>query len=238
MSRDPKPKIGVSGCLLGEAVRYDGTDKRDDLICSGLSSRFELIPVCPEVGAGLGVPRPPVRLVGDPGHILALGLEDPGLDVTRALESFSRAWLCQSRGICGFILKSRSPSCGLRDTPVFDKTGHIRAEGPGIFAGMLMAHDGLLPVEDETGIRDPARGGSFLARVEIYNAWQHLCAADVTPRRLAAFHQRQARLLARLSPRDRRKIGDLLARAGEKPAMEVAECYMEQIMSALKKPRT
>lgn len=230
-----KPRIGVSSCLLGEPVRYDGKDKRNAFICNRLSDYFEFVPICPEVSAGLGTPRPPVRLVGDPKRPQALGIEkgNTNLNITAALEAFSRSWLTKSEVISGFILKSRSPSCGLWDTPIFDSAGNLAAKGAGIFARILMEHNHLLPVENETGINDPERRGNFITRVKIYQAWQQLPAQDVTPERLARFHQQQESLLARLPQADLDKIEQLLKKADKYTISGISGYYIGQVMSAL-----
>lgn len=163
-----KPRIGISACLLGEPVRYDGGHKRDACIIDTLSDHFEWLPVCPEAGAGLGVPRPPVRLVVGPQGLRALGVDDPSLDVTDTLESFSRDWLEGLSGISGFILKSRSPSCGLYDSPYFDPQGVGQSQGGGLFTRLLIERYPHLPLEDEAGIHDPERRQRFIDRVLAY----------------------------------------------------------------------
>lgn len=167
-SAPSKPRVGISACLLGEPVRYDGGHKRDACIIDTLSERFEWLPVCPEAGAGLGVPRPPVQLVTGPERLRALGVDDPSLDVTSALESFSHDWLEGLSDISGFILKSRSPSCGLYDTPCFDAQGLECSQGGGLFTRLLIERYPQLPLEDEAGIHDPERRQYFIDRVLAY----------------------------------------------------------------------
>ncbi len=167
-------KIAVSSCLLGNPVRYDGTDRRNSLICNHLAKQFEIIAICPEVEAGLGLPRPPVRLTGNPKQPLALGVEDTSLDVTTALTSFANSWLAQAKTISGLILKSRSPSCGLRDTPVFDPSGKIQSRGPGLFSQIITQHYPQLPIDDEHGIAEPERCTIFIYKVQQYAARQNL----------------------------------------------------------------
>lgn len=164
----PKPRVGISACLLGEPVRYDGGDKRDACIIDSLSDCFEWVPVCPEVGAGLGVPRSPVQLVALSDRLRALGVADRSLDVTPALEAFSHSWLEQFSDLSGFILKSRSPSCGLHDTPHFDAQRETQALGGGLFTRLLLQRHPRLPVEDELGLHDPQRRQHFIARVLAY----------------------------------------------------------------------
>lgn len=163
-----KPKIAVSSCLLGNPVRYDGTDKFNSLICDHLAKQFEVIAICPEVEAGLGVPRPPVRLTGNPKQPLALGIEDASLNVTAALTLFANSWLAQAKIVSGLILKSRSPSCGLRDTPVFDQYGEVQSRGSGLFSQIITRHYPQLPMDDEAGIAEPERCAIFIHQVQQY----------------------------------------------------------------------
>jgi len=164
-------RIGVSRCLLGENVRYDGATKRSNAVLALFDGRFEAVPVCPEVEAGLSVPRPPVRLVRVDGRVRALGVEDSALDVTDALEAQARARLAELPPLAGFILKSRSPSCGLKDTPVLDAgaDGETRMAS-GIFATRLRERFPRLPLADEEVIADPRRREEFVRSVETYAA--------------------------------------------------------------------
>jgi len=166
---DVKPLIAVSSCLLGNPVRYDGTDKYNNLICTDLSKQFEMLAICPEADAGLGTPRPPVRLTGNPQQPSALGVNDPELNVTTALSSFANEWLSQTKGVSGVILKSRSPSCGLWDTPVFDQHGQIISRGPGLFTRALTQYYPQLPVIDETEITNPKQLNKFINAVKQYS---------------------------------------------------------------------
>ena len=168
-----RPQIAISSCLLGNPVRYDGTDKCNDFICDHLAKQFEIIAICPEVEAGLGVPRPPVRLTGNPKQPLALGVEDASLDVTATLTSFANSWLTQAKTISGLILKSHSPSCGFRDTPVFDPYGKIQSRGPGLFSQIIIQHYPQLPMDDEAGIAEPGRCAIFITKVQQYAANQN-----------------------------------------------------------------
>lgn len=161
----PRLTIAVSSCLLGNRVRYDGGDKRNGFICEQLAQDFELIPVCPEADAGLAIPRPPVQLVGDPKRPRALGVENGSLDVTVVLESFANKRVAELAGICGFICKARSPSCGFGTTPIHDPAGEISAMASGIFIRTLRQRYPLLPLIDEEGIENLELRQQFLRRV-------------------------------------------------------------------------
>lgn len=163
-------RVGVSHCLLGGAVRYDGGHRRHEIVCGVLAGLFELVPVCPEVAAGLGVPRPPVRLMaGGAGNIRVLGAEDGGMDVTEVLVRRSLALVSRLEGVCGFVLKSRSPSCGAAGVPVFRTDGSDAGfTGMGVFAGALrQAYPGM-PLIEETELGDTALLEHFVQRVRDY----------------------------------------------------------------------
>ena len=164
-------RVGVSHCLLGGAVRYDGGHRRHEIVCSVLARLFELVPVCPEVSAGLGVPRPPVRLVdGGSGNIRVLGAEDGGLDVTEVLAGRSLELVFTLAGVCGFVLKSRSPSCGAAGVPVFRRDGSDAGfAGSGVFARCLrQAYPGM-PLIEEFELGDAARLADFVYLVRDYH---------------------------------------------------------------------
>ena len=163
-----RPVIGVSRCLLGDAVRYDGKAKPHRFVLDTLSRRFSLYPVCPEVEAGLGVPRPPVQLCGDPLAPRLTGRDDPALDITNTLDAWCRQKLATLPVLHGFVCKSRSPSCGLRSTPVFSGDDCISETGRGIFARRLCERFPELPVIEETGLDDATQSSHFLAAVEQY----------------------------------------------------------------------
>jgi uncharacterized protein YbbK (DUF523 family) len=160
------PRVGISACLLGQPVRWDGGDKRDPSLVEALSPVVEWVVVCPEVEAGFGVPRPPMRLEGAPDAprmvVLATGEEK-----TAAMDAWSRARLAAlaALGLDGFVVKARSPSCGVRDVPVFARGDGASAPGSGLFARALVARFPGLPVADEDELRDPAARERFLARV-------------------------------------------------------------------------
>src|SRR5438132_8879597 len=122
-------RLGISSCLLGERVRYDGAHKRNDYVARTLARHFALVPVCPEVGIGMGVPRPPIELAGRIEAPRAVGREDAALDVTAWLSAFGRKQAHRLDDLSGYVFKSRSPSCGLFDVPVYTKAGSRRGRG-------------------------------------------------------------------------------------------------------------
>jgi len=160
-----RPVVAISSCLLGEKVRYDGKHKQDLFVTQYFAARVDWKPVCPEVGAGLGVPRPPVQLVGDKSAPSALGVENARLDVTDVLVDYAREMVQELKGVSGYIFKSRSPSCGLTDTPLFDADGHENGFTSGIYARVITTALPDLPVIDEQRLQDTHSRGLFLQQV-------------------------------------------------------------------------
>ncbi|MFQ5487161.1 MAG: DUF523 domain-containing protein [Gammaproteobacteria bacterium] len=173
---DDRALIAVSSCLLGEAVRYDGGHKYFPCLDEVPLGQFRFMAVCPEVESGLGVPRPPLRLVRSSAGIRLQAVGNPEHDVTALLERQVRCRVAALEGVSGFILKSRSPSCGIEDVPVFDEAGRQVAQGSGLFVRYLMSVYPALPLAAEVQLLDVPWRDDFLQRVLAY-----------------AHHQRQAR---------------------------------------------
>jgi uncharacterized protein YbbK (DUF523 family) len=154
-----KLKIGASSCLLGEQVRYDGGHKRQEGLLEALGAMVEWVPVCPEVEVGMGVPREPVNLVGDPTAPRMIG-EQTGRDWTEPMRAYAKQRVAELKqlGLSGYILKSGSPSCDRER---------------GMFATILRERAGELPIDDEERLRDPARLEDFIGRVMAYHEYHH-----------------------------------------------------------------
>jgi uncharacterized protein YbbK (DUF523 family) len=156
-------KIGVSACLLGEAVRYDGTDKRNAVVTDQLCRQFECIPICPEMAIGLDCPRPPVQLVKSATGIRAVGRDDASIDITDRLVEYSNQLVLDD--LSGFVLKSRSPSCGVGSTPLFDTERHQIDRVNGLFAETILRRDKTMPVIEESDLVDEALLNTFIINV-------------------------------------------------------------------------
>ncbi len=226
-------QIGISSCLLGERVRYDGGHKHDHYITGTLGSVFHLVPFCPEVAIGLGVPRAPIRLEGDPAAPRAIGVRDKAQDATIALANYSRKVVNHSHEISGFILKSGSPSCGMAKVKVYQAHGAPR-QGRGIFAAALLDGLPLLPVEEEGRLGDPALRDNFLGRVFAYQRWQQLNRTPLTANSLIEFHTRHKLILMAHSTEAYRALGQLVAEAGRLPLDALGKRYIAGFMAALK----
>jgi uncharacterized protein YbbK (DUF523 family) len=167
---DPPIRLGVSSCLLGNPVRFDGGHKRHCFVSDRLGDGFEWVPVCPELEAGLGVPRPAMHLVERRGQLQLVEVES-GRDHTPRMERFAtrRVGELRSLDLRGFVLKKDSPSCGMTRVEIQGAKGALRQEGRGLFAAALMEACPNLPVEEEGRLDDPSLRESFLARVFAYD---------------------------------------------------------------------
>jgi uncharacterized protein YbbK (DUF523 family) len=169
MTASPRLRIGISQCLLGDHVRYDGGHKRDALLADILSQQIEWVPVCPEVEAGLGVPREPMRLEGTAASPRLVTITT-GADRTAAMQQFSARRLreLERLNLSGYVFKARSPSCGIEKVPLINAQGIEAPEGAGLFAQALIAHFPLIPVSDEDRLHDPQTLKDFLQRASDY----------------------------------------------------------------------
>ena len=232
-------RVGISSCLLGAAVRYDGGHKRDPYIAGTLARYFEFVPLCPEVAIGLGTPRPPIRLVRAEGDIRVQGRDDPNRDVTDALRDFARSTAARLAGeISGYIFKRASPSCGMERAKVYDGKGMPAGRAAGAYAGTLMAAMPLLPCEEEGRLGDPDLRENFIERVFVFDRWQKLMRAGLTPAKLVEFHTAHKFLVLAHNQAAYRRMGRLVAKAGGPGLDRLAAEYARELMTALKRRAT
>jgi uncharacterized protein YbgA (DUF1722 family)/uncharacterized protein YbbK (DUF523 family) len=227
-------RLGVSACLLGARVRFDGGHKRNRFLLEELGEHFEFVPFCPEVAIGMGTPRPPIRLVGDVQAPRAVGSKDGSLDVTDALREYSSITSERLDGLCGFVFKKDSPSCGMERVKVYSSTGMPQRDGTGIFARAVQEANPLLPVEEEGRLNDPGLRENFVTRVLVYARWQALRQQPLSKKALIEFHTSHKFLLLAHSPAAYRELGGLLARLDSVPLDALAEDYVERVMRALR----
>ena len=225
--------IGVSACLLGRRVRYDGGHKRHGWIADILFRHVRLVAVCPEVELGMGIPRETVRLVGSPDAPRLVGC-DTGTDWTGRMQRYLRRRIRRDdlRSLDGFIFKSKSPSCALRGLPIRPQRGGRAAAGPGLFARALLAAYPLLPAEDELRLEDPLVRDTFITRVFCYRRLRELMAR-FSPERLARFHEAHTTLLAAHAPARLRTLAAMVAAAGTMARAELKRRYAAEFMAAL-----
>jgi len=235
-----KLRLGISSCLLGRKVRYDGQHKRDPFLVDVLGPFVEWVPVCPELELGLGVPREPIRLVGDPAAP-RLVAERSGADHTAAMRRFAARRVAELEPLAldGFVTKQDSPSCGMERVRVHpERKGPSRRDGVGMFARALMQRMPLLPVEEEGRLHDPVLRESFVERVFGYARWKAARAAGMRRGDLVAFHTAQELAILAHSPGAYRRLGDLVASAGKSGLAPLLDAYGRGFMEALRVPAT
>lgn len=233
-------RIGISACLLGAEVRYDGSHCRDRLLLDGLGEHVTWVPVCPEVGAGMGVPRPTLRLVGDARDPRLVTGKD-GHDWTDAVAGYSEAALERLAGLdlCGYVLKSRSPTCGMERVRVYDGRGVAHKNGMGVFARALKARNPLLPVEEDGRLRDPGLREAFFDAVFALARWRQVARDQARARpgagvdALMEFHRKNKLLLRAHSPWHAAELGRMLARARDCDGAELTRRYGAGYMQAM-----
>ncbi len=231
-------RIGVSSCLLGQNVRFDGGHKKDDFLTGPLARHVEFVPVCPEVEVGMGTPRPTIRLERRGGDVR---LVDPkhGIDHTDAMRRWAerRVSEIERLDLCGYVLKKDSPSCGMERVRVHAK-GAATRDGRGVFAAELLDRLPLLPVEEEGRLHDPELRENFVERVFAYRRLKDLLRARFTVGDLVRFHTAEKLLLLAHDPDGYRRLGRVVAGAKGMARGELARAYGEGFMRALRKPAT
>lgn len=231
MSKIP---VGISSCLLGHEVRYDGAHKYHSYIERTLGEYFEFRPFCPEVEAGLGIPRPAVQLREIGVEIRVVGVKDHSLDVTEALRQTSArqdAWIAT---LCGYIVKKDSPSCGMQRVKVYKNDIPARS-GVGVFADYLQRRFPALPVEEEGRLGDPGLRENFVQRVFVRQRWRQLCSAQpITANALMTFHSRHKLIAMSHDQNQARALGRIVAQVRADNITEVADQYFQQLMACLK----
>ncbi|WP_455233852.1 YbgA family protein [Thiogranum longum] len=227
-------RMGVSACLLGARVRFDGGHKQNRFILDMLGQHFEFVPFCPEVAIGLGTPRDTIRLVGREDSPRAVGSRNPDLDVTDALRDYSRKTAQELDGLCGFILKKDSPSCGMERVRIYNDKSMPHRNGVGLFAREVIKANPLLPVEEEGRLNDPALRENFINRVFVYARWRALRQQGLTKAGLIAFHARHKLTLMAHSPQGYRELGPMLARLDDVSLEELGDQYISRLMELLK----
>ncbi|ABK44441.1 Protein of unknown function DUF1722 [Magnetococcus marinus MC-1] len=229
--------IGVSQCLLGDEVRYDGGHKQDRYITHTLRDYFQITTLCPEVEAGLGIPREAMHLEG--------GEDQPKLvsvrtrrDLTQPLRQWSehQAQALAGQRLCGFIFKSKSPSCGMQRVKLYNEHGvTISHKGVGLFAQAFIAQNPLVPVEEEGRLHDAPLRENFIERVFVYDRWLTLLARGGAAKDLVAFHAQHKFLIMAHDPVQMRQLGKLVSDAGNTVPLQA---YGQGLMLALGKLAT
>jgi uncharacterized protein YbgA (DUF1722 family)/uncharacterized protein YbbK (DUF523 family) len=227
-------RVGISACLLGQEVRFDGGHKRDRYLTDTLGKYFEWVPVCPEVELGLGTPRETLRLAGDPGNPRLVFCKTGG-DITAGMKAWARSRLeaLARLDLSGYILKSDSPSCGMERVRVYRPSGIPGKDGMGIYARALLERFPLLPVEEEGRLHDLPLRENFIERVFCYRRWRDLVSRGLTRGKLVAFHTAHKLLMLAHSPKHYTELGRLVADAKGLASKQLEVRYGELFMAGL-----
>ena len=238
-SEETPLRLGVSSCLLGELVRFDGGHARDRFVTDVLGQWFELVAVCPEAEVGMGTPRPTIRLV-DEGQGERLVAPSTGEDFTDRMGDYARRRVRELRrdDLDGFVLKKSSPSCGLERIRVYRGKSAYRKDASGLFARALLERWPGLPVEEEGRLNDARLRENFIERAFARNRWRALAARRLTRRRLVEFHTAHKLLLLAHNEAAYRRLGKLVGSAGSIPDAELFAGYEQGFQEALRTKAT
>lgn len=227
-------RIGISSCLLGEKVRFDGGHKRDAFIADILGKNFTWLPVCPEIEIGLGAPRETLRLEGTPDNPRLIAPSSHN-DLTESMLHYAgnRVRDLLELNLHGYILKKNSPSCGLERVRVYNPKGSPLPNGRGLFAKALIDHCPLLPVVEEVHLQDMRWRENFIERVFAYHRWQEMRAKQLATADVIRFHLQHKLTLMAHSRRHYQALGRLTAQAGNMDLKDLLDVYGETFMAAL-----
>ncbi len=227
-------RLGISRCLLGDEVRFDGGHKKDSFLTDVFGRYVEWVPVCPEVEAGLGTPREAMRLVDDPQNPRLVTIKS-GTDHTRALETLTTNRITQlmELDLSGYVFKKGSPSCGIERVRIYNEHGVPSRNGVGHFARAFIEQFPLIPVEEEGRLCEPTLRENFIERVFCYRRWQDLVQSGVSRQALVQFHTIHKYLLLAHSPQQYMVLGRLVGQAERHRPKEFAHRYGELFMKTL-----
>jgi uncharacterized protein YbgA (DUF1722 family)/uncharacterized protein YbbK (DUF523 family) len=234
-----KPVMGIGSCLAGNAVRYNGQTKSPNQYVRALGENFELRAFCPEMGAGMGVPREPIHLVGSENDVRALDVGTHSNDFTDKLAGYSNTVMSLAPELCGYILVKGSPSCGYDRVKRYAMNGYsVASDQQGIFAAALAAADPLLPLEDDGRLNDPGLRESFVTRAYTYHDWKQQLASGLSAHKLLDFYSRYKYLVMAHHVPSYQRIGPMLANAGKVDLEALAEEFIQTLMDALSQRAT
>jgi uncharacterized protein YbgA (DUF1722 family)/uncharacterized protein YbbK (DUF523 family) len=234
MQNSSRLRIGISACLLGQEVRFDGGHKRDRFLTDVLGAVVEWVPVCPEVELGLGTPRETLRLVRSEKGVRMITTRT-GIDHTDGMNAWADRRLDELAGedLCGYVLKKDSPSCGMERVKVFGAAGMPERQGRGLFAAALLERFPCLPVEEEGRLSDPRLRENFIERTFAYRRLKDLFGGRWSIGALVRFHTAHKMSLLAHSTTAYQELGRLVARASKLPRHELRDRYERDFMAAL-----
>jgi len=228
-------KIGVSACLLGQPVRWNGGHKKDRYITDTLGHYVEYVPVCPEVECGLGIPRETLRLVGDPDNP-RLVTSKTNIDHTDRMTRWARKRVkeLKKENLCGFIFRKNSPSSGRFNVPVKNFKGMPQKKGVGLFARLFSEHFPLIPVEEDGRLNDAKLRETFIEQIFSLKRWRETLSKRKSMGNLVDFHTRHKLLMMSHSPNHARMMGKLVAEGKSPPVKDLFNQYETLLMEALR----
>ncbi len=234
-----KIRLGISACLLGQQVRFDGGHKHDRFITETLGQYVDFVPVCPEVECGLSIPREAMRLVGEIEHPRLVTVRSR-IDYTEQMQTWAagRVQELEKEDLNGFIFKSDSPSSGMERVKVYDEHGMALKKGVGMFARAFMEHFPLLPVEEEGRLHDPKLRENFIEAIFTFKRWRTTLAAGPSRKNLVEFHTRHKLLILAHSPEQYREMGRVVAHVHERAWEEITGQYQQLLLESLRRKTT
>lgn len=233
-----KPVLGISECLMGKEVRYNGGHKLSRYCTQVLSKYFEFRPICPEVEIGLSIPRPTIRLAEKEGRVTVIATDNPQTDYADDLKNLARSVAPSMQGLSGFIFMQKSPSCGIKSTKVYGEKGQPIYMSDGAFSGELQKLLPLMPVTESGRLNDNPIKENFIASVYAYHDWQTQVLPNLSAKALTGFHHRYKLMLTAHDEQLTLKLGKLLANLKGKDLQELADEYIQSFMDALRQPVT
>ena len=235
-----KIPIGISSCLLGDNVRYNGGNELNSYIQQTLGKYFEFQRFCPEMAIGLGVPRKPIRLVHFKGEDVTrcIGADEPDREFTAALQNIAHEQHAWQQQLCGYIFKRGSPSCGMARVKVWQNNRQPQATGRGIYAATVMENFPHLPVEEEGRLGDATLRENFIQRVLVLHRWKQLEATGLTVAAVGEFHARHKLILMSHQQQKARELGRLVAGITRGNLQQRSSEYLSAVMTLMSRPAT
>jgi uncharacterized protein YbgA (DUF1722 family)/uncharacterized protein YbbK (DUF523 family) len=231
--------VGISSCLLGEPVRFNGSHKRSRFCTDILSNYFDFVSLCPEVAIGLKTPRQPIRLVSrnaSDTDVQVLGCDDPSINVTIPLKEYAQQKATELQQLCGYIFMQKSPSCGLFGVKRYLANGHPEGTTGGVYATELQRLLPLVPMEEAGRLNDDVLRENFMVRVFTLHDWRQFRQHPLTAHSLIGFHARYKYLVMSHSLSHYKSMGRLLANLKTGDLENIADQYILELMTALAKP--
>ncbi|MDW6005033.1 YbgA family protein [Vibrio mangrovi] len=235
---ETKIPVGVSSCVIGQRVRFDGGHKKNHFVTESLASFLEFVPVCPEIGAGMSVPRPTIRQFEQEGAIRLVETKNDAMDYTGQLSVFTDTALSElsrlQNPLCGYVVAAKSPTCGMQQVKVYHKNG-VRKGGVGLYTQRLMEKMPWLPIEEDGRLNDPNLRENFILRVFCLHDLYQSVGSQPTPAKVVAFHSRYKFTLMAHDPKAYRALGQMVAMMGNEKQEDFFEQYRLGLMQALSK---